>query len=82
VPQRQINVRLPDDAVKVLEAAAYIEGGLSVAEYVRPFLDQRVAELAEDPAVQTAMRLQAERAAKREGKLTDIESRRSHGESR
>jgi hypothetical protein len=82
VPQRQINVRLPDDAVKILEAAAYIEGGLSVAEYVRPILDQRVAELAEDPAVKTAMRLQAERVAKREGKLTDIESRRSHGETR
>jgi hypothetical protein len=79
MPQRQINVRLADDTVRVLEAAAYIEGGLSVAEYVRPVLDELVAELSKDPAVQTAMRLQAERMAKREGKLTDIESRRSRG---
>jgi len=79
--QRQINVRLADEAVKVLEAAAYIEGGLSVAEYVRPMLDQLVGQLAEDPAVQTAMRLQAERLAKREGKLTDIGSRRSLGDA-
>jgi uncharacterized protein (DUF1778 family) len=81
VPQRQINIRLVDDSVKVLEAAAYIEGGLSVAEYVRPMLDQLVAELVEDPAVQTAMRLQAERVAKREGKLTDIGSRRNRGDA-
>jgi hypothetical protein len=78
VSQRQINVRLADEAVKVLEAAAYLEGGLSVAEYVRPVLDQLVGQLAEDSAVKTAMRLRAERAAKREGKLADIGIRRAH----
>jgi hypothetical protein len=73
--QRQINVRLPANVVGVIEAAAILEE-LSTAEYLKPVLEDLAGSLKEDPSVQTIIRLRAERAAQKEGKLSPIDSKR------
>jgi hypothetical protein len=75
VDQRQVNIRLPADAVAVLEVAAFLEGK-SIAEFLKPVMAELVELHRGDPAVETALRLRAERAAQNEGKLSSLESRR------
>jgi hypothetical protein len=76
--QRQINVRLPTTVVGTIEAAAILEE-LSIAEYLKPVLEGLADSLKEDPSVQTIIRLRAERAAQKEGKLSPIGSKRRVG---
>jgi hypothetical protein len=73
---RQVNIRLPDEDVAVLEAASFLdEDGLP--DLVRRILLDRVAVLRKDPQVHDALRLRAERAAAKEGTLSSLDARRS-----
>jgi hypothetical protein len=76
---RQVNVRLPADDFRVLEAGAILEAA-SVAEYVKPMLDSAIRELRNDPAVLNFLRMRAERAAQKEGTLTPLAGRRRRDE--
>jgi uncharacterized protein (DUF1778 family) len=76
--QRQVNVRLPAKMVATIEAAAILEEE-SIAEFLKPHLDELVAQLDKDPAVQTIIRLRAERAAQKEGKLAPISQKKQSG---
>lgn len=60
--QRQINVRLDEDDVSVLEAAGFIDNR-SLTDEARAALLLRVEELRQDPFVQKALGVRAERAA-------------------
>ena len=78
--QRQINIRLPDEEVAVLEAAAFLEGG-SLADLVRTALTDRVAGLRTDPRVLDALRLRAERSAEKAGVLRPLDAKRRGGQN-
>ena len=71
VSQRQINIRLRDEDVAVLEAAAFLHGG-ALPDFVRRILLERVAALRSDPRVQQALRLRAEQTAEEKGVLRPI----------
>ncbi|HEV7495003.1 hypothetical protein [Baekduia sp.] len=77
---RQLNIRVRNEDFDVLAAAAWLDGE-SVAEFVRPRLEQWIQELRNDSEIAAAIRLQAERAARKEGKLSRIASRRLGSES-
>lgn len=77
--QRQINVRLPARMVAVLDAAASAEEA-SIAEILKPHLDKLVVELEGDPDVNDILRIRADRAARKEGKVSSIDQKkRSEG---
>jgi len=71
LPQRQINIRLPDEDVAVLAAGAFLDEG-QLHEFVRQTLLDRVAILRANPRVQEALRLRAEQAAEKDGVLRPI----------
>ena len=71
MPHRQINIRLPDEDVGILEAGAFLDES-ALPEFVREILLDRVAKLRSDPRVQGALRLRAEQAAEKEGVLRPI----------
>ena len=73
--QKQVNIRLPEDDVAVLEAASYLRGE-SVAELARLKLLELVAGYRSDGRVQEVMRLRAEQTAEEEGVLHPLEKRR------
>lgn len=77
---RQLNIRLRLDDFYVLDAAAWLDDE-SVAEFVRPKLDQWIQELRNESEVAAAIRLRAEHTARKEGKLSRIDSRRHESES-
>jgi hypothetical protein len=64
--------------VAILDAAASAEEE-SIAEFLKPHLDNLVARLEEDSDVQEILRIRAGRAAKREGKLSPIGPRQRSG---
>jgi hypothetical protein len=64
-----VNVRLDTDDVDVIEAAAFSERR-SVAEFLKPLLEQLASELRADPAVQMALRSRAEKGAESDGTLS------------
>lgn len=74
---RQINIRLPEDEARILDAAAFVDGLSSVSEVLRPALARLVAELEADPDVQAAVRIRVERTAARQGKLSRLPARQS-----
>ena len=69
--QRQINIRLPDEDVAVLEAGAFLDAG-SLPEFVRQTLLDRVETLRSNPRVLEVLRLRAEEAAEKDGVLRPI----------
>lgn len=73
---RQVNIRLPEEEALFLDAAAYVEGLSSVAEFLRPEITRLVEGLRQDPDVQAAVRIRVERAAAKDGKLTRLQDRR------
>jgi len=76
VAYKQINVRLPAEAARYIEAAAALDDQ-SVAEFLKPMFDEVVGRAKKDKHVQEFLRMKAERAAQKEGKLTDLGDRRS-----
>lgn len=76
--QRQVNIRLAEEDVAVLEAAAFLDE-LAVSDLVRTILLERVTALRGDAAVGEALRLRAERAAIRSGVVSSLADRRSRG---
>jgi hypothetical protein len=76
--QVQINVRVPEEVARVLEAAAFVEY-ISLAELVRSHMEAAAADFAQQPAVRTALRAREEREATDSGKLRALPSRQSEG---
>lgn len=74
--QRQLNIRLADKDIAVLEAASFLQAH-PLPDLVRSVLLDRVAALSADPLVQQALRLRAEDAAIKEGKVTPLKRRRA-----
>lgn len=74
MPQRQLNIRIDAATFATLEAAAFVEG-LSLPDVIRPELEVLAEQLADDQAVQTALRAREERQASRAGKLTPLRAR-------
>lgn len=58
----QVNARVSAEIQEILEAAAYAQRK-AVGEVVRPAIEQLAQELAEVPAVKTALRARKEMAA-------------------
>jgi hypothetical protein len=54
VPQEQVNVRVDAELVRVLEAAAFVEGA-SVAELARGAIENLARRYSTDQAVQSAL---------------------------
>jgi hypothetical protein len=73
--QRQINIRMADEAVSVLEAAAFLKRD-TLPDLVRAVLLDYVTELERQPRVREMLRLRAEEEAAEAGVLTPIGSKR------
>ena len=73
--QKQLNVRVDDDAFWNLEAAAYVRD-VSLPDLIRPFLLDLAETFAREAAVQTVLRGRREHVAAEEGKLTSLEAHR------
>jgi hypothetical protein len=78
VGQKQINVRLPAEDVRVLEAASFLHDQ-SIAEYLKPVLLELIRELRKDPLVRQMLETKAVAAARREGSVAVMESARRRG---
>ena len=59
-PQKQVNVRLDEETIELLDAAAWIDG-LNLLDEVRTAIQRHAAEVAKDPDVQDALRLRRRR---------------------
>jgi hypothetical protein len=79
VAQRQINIRLPEKDVAVLEASALLDDS-ALPDLVRSLVLEHVATLLRDPEVQhfveVRLRRKAEREKKEGEKVTSIGERR------
>ncbi len=73
--QKQLNVRVDETTLHLLEAVAFV-WGVSLPDVVRPYLEELARELAGEHAVQTAIRAREERAASQAGKLSSLQSKR------
>jgi hypothetical protein len=81
VAQRQVNIRLAEEAVTILEVAAFLDKE-TLPDRVRAVLMQHVESLRADPLVQEGLRLRAEREGMKEGSVTSLSARRtSKGEA-
>jgi hypothetical protein len=79
VAQKQVNIRLPDEDVAVLETAAYLSRQAQ-ADLIREILQREIAKLRSQPRVIQALRLQAEQAAEASGRLTSLDAHRRRGD--
>lgn len=70
---RQINVRLDDDDVAALEAAAFV-GDRSLPEEARTALLRHVAEVKKDPLVIAMLALKATRTKENAAKVPAVSS--------
>jgi uncharacterized protein (DUF1778 family) len=59
-PQRQVNVRLDDETIEVLEAAGFLDGR-NLTDEVRAAIRNRAAEAGQDPIVREALELKRKR---------------------
>lgn len=73
--QRQINIRLPEEDVVVLEASAYLDAH-ALPDLVRSLVLQHVATLKLDPEVQQFVRARSRRKAESQTKVTSIKKHR------
>lgn len=79
--QRQVNIRLAEEAVTILEVAAFLDKE-TLPDRVRAVLMQHVEALRADPLVQEGLRLRAEREGMKEGSVASLSARRtSKGEA-
>ena len=74
MPQ-QVNVRVDDETVRVLTAAAFV-ANTSVGELVRSEITALATRLGAEPAVKTALRAREEHEATQSGTLASLESKR------
>ena len=75
VPQLQVNVRLDEDLVQVLEAAAFVESS-SVSELVRSTLEAVARQWSTLPAVRKALEAREQRGKGLDAALTDLVGRK------
>ncbi|MEA2371597.1 MAG: hypothetical protein QOH12_1991 [Solirubrobacteraceae bacterium] len=73
--QRQINIRMPDSDIDVLEAAAFLERE-AMPDLVRGFLQDRINTLRNNAQIQDLLRARAERDGTKSGVVTSIKSKR------
>jgi uncharacterized protein (DUF1778 family) len=81
VKQKQINVRMPADDVGVFEVAAFLEQQ-SVAEFLKPMLQQLASELRTDPLISATIESRAVKVAQKDGSLARLHDQRRRGGSR
>jgi hypothetical protein len=74
--KKQVNARLSQQAVEVLQAMAFLDGKGSVQEVLGPLVEEWAEMQRNDPDVEAALRLRATRAGKRSGKVTALQGRR------
>jgi uncharacterized protein (DUF1778 family) len=72
VPQVQVNVRLDEDVVAILEAAAYVERS-SVSELVRDVVHARARQWSTDPAVGLAVDARRSREKRVDRLVRDVQ---------
>lgn len=75
----QLNIRVPAEAHSVLMAAAYVRGLKSPTDLLKPHIDELVAALAKEPAVELALKAQEMHAAEAEGRLKHLPSQSATG---
>jgi hypothetical protein len=73
--REQLNLRLPGEWFEILGIAALFDD-MTVAEYVKEMLGQRVANLLLDPDIVAVQRFKAERAGMKDGSVTRLQDRR------
>ena len=81
VAPKQVNVRLDEETLDALEAAAFVKR-TSLPEIVRPPLEELARRYREDQPVRTALRGRKEDEASETGTLESIEARRRAAEDR
>jgi hypothetical protein len=75
MPQKQLNVRVDEETLDVLEAAAFTKRA-SLPDIVRPFLEELARTLREEPAVRTALVARGQRTAAEPDNVTLIATKR------
>jgi hypothetical protein len=75
VPQLQVNVRLDEDLVRVLEAAAYVESS-TMSELVRNTLEALARRWSGVPAVRQALEAREQGGVGLDSALADLEGRK------
>ena len=78
--REQLNLRLPPDWFELLEVAAFFDS-VTLSEYVKTMLEDRVVALRKDPEVTATARARAERAAVKSGKVARLQDRREDREA-
>ncbi|HWT95318.1 MAG TPA: hypothetical protein VN238_20145 [Solirubrobacteraceae bacterium] len=74
-PQRQINIRLPEDEADLLEIGAFLDRE-PLADYIRAILRERIAMLQQEPRVSEIRRIRAEHEAVKSGDVSELEAKR------
>ena len=74
VPQLQVNVRLDEELVRVLEAAAFVESS-TVTELVRTTLEAVARQWSAVPAVRQALEARAQGGAGLDAALENVGER-------
>jgi hypothetical protein len=75
VGQRQINIRLADEDVAILEASAFLKGQ-PLSDLARAVLLSQVEALRDQPRIRNVLRSRAEEQAEERGVLTSLDARR------
>jgi uncharacterized protein (DUF1778 family) len=83
VAQRQVNVRLDDETIEILEAAGFLEGR-NLTDEARAAIVTRANEVGEDPLVQAARALRQKRLQEieEESNVSSIGDRRRQSRAR
>jgi hypothetical protein len=76
VPQLQVNVRLDEDLVRILEAAAFVETS-TVSELVRNTLEGVARQWSAVPAVRQALAAREEGGISLDADLADLEKQKA-----
>lgn len=82
-PQRQVNVRLDEETIEILEAAGFLDGR-NLTDEARAAILARAEEARADPLVQAAWALRQKRlseAAESTPTVSSLEERRSKARS-
>lgn len=75
--ERQVNVKLPTDRYRVLQAAVFVKGAGNLTALVLPVLEQFIDDLMKDEAITLAVRAREIQDAREQGVVTQLPTRKN-----